>query len=126
MSKIIEYNNNFQKITENDSIFKDKKTRLNGNFHIKDYIYFTNEQNSFLIVHNKGEIYKVNANVFYYLSDLNFSVKNKFKEVDNAIAYNKKLNSYNLHKINSLNKKVRSLNKKLSNIIDKPHSSKCI
>ena len=105
MSEITEHNNNFQKITEDDPIFKDKRTRLNGNFPIKDYIYFTNEEKSFFVVHNKGDLYKVNANVLYYLSNLNYSIKDKFNEVDKAIDYNKRLNSYNLHKIDNLKKR---------------------
>lgn len=75
------YNDNFTEIFPDDKLFTDKKTRLQGNFHIKDYVNFTNEKTSYIILRKEGKIYRVNANLLYYLGNVDYCIKTKFDEL---------------------------------------------
>lgn len=121
------YNDNFTEIFPDDKLFVDKQTKIRGNFYVKNYIDFTNEKTSFIVLRKNGKIYRINANLLYYLGNVDYCIKTKFDELEKKIEYNNKCtiynnkcNKYSLNKINNLKREIKCIKKQISTKADKP------
>lgn len=114
------YNNNFTEIFPDDKLFVNKQTTIRGKVYVKNFIDFTSDKTSYIILRKDGKIYRINANILYYLGNVDYCINSKFNELDKKIEYNNKCNKYNLNKINNLKRKIKCLKKQMSNKADKP------
>jgi hypothetical protein len=109
------FNNCFTEINDNNAIFMDRRTKLNGNFHINDYIYFTNDNGSHIILKINDKNYAVNAKLLFSLNGIDFCIKDKINKLEKDINLNKIKCKNNNIKINIIKKKFNKSNKKINN-----------